>query len=335
MKRKLALSLILSASLGLGSSARYITDTEISWQRSDFETYLSKYISSPDSDGLYFTKLYLNDEIEKWLEKVDYDLSNKSKIPSFDSDFEFTLDEDGYVSSMNVIDLRDDNVDKFKDFVSAFTEWQAPVIPGTLPANTKFIINGKWLYVDRSFDIEEEANITKLTVAKSESIKEEFVSALDSMEEAEIRLVSPEYIDFPHIGELINFELVSQGIPQYDGHPAGFSGRIVNVKGKKIDILTSKIDLGNGEVLTKDVLWSIKAKTPDAASNMIASVSTGALIGMSTVGISAGISTNGIATGAGAALGVIAGLLKERERIPSLNLEQGETIKINQKEKGQ
>lgn len=343
MLRLVLALIIIFNSFGLANANLYANpqshQSGLDWDLNAYKNYLAKIVpqnpfntsfkESPYKKTFDFANLNYDEKIKKWLSDVDARFNN-SKLQNFNADFEMTLNKDGYITSLNILELREHNYSKFKDFLAQFTTKRFPQLPESLPENTKFVFNTEWFYLDRRYDAEEEELIEneseEALEADNQSLKE--LTKINEFTDVEITLIKPNYIDFPRVGEKIIFrtEATGEGLPL----SAVFKGRIVDVGKKHMTILSSKVKLANGKVATKDMLWRIDADEFDKGSNMMASMTSGAITWMSTVGLSTAISTHGIAAGGAVALGAISGWLKERGKTHSFNLSKNETIKVKQ-----
>ncbi len=355
MKRKLLASILISSqllassALAFDDAASYQKEPEIKWQKEDYKNYLAKLINQSSSEKLYdFNELNYDAAISKWLEDLDAEL-NRLNLPSLNADFEFTLNRRGNVISLQILELREDKPQVFRDFSSAFLSFKAPALPESIPENTKFKINARWSYVDRANDLELSDDAFSLSASKADiafsdyDAKLEFPDSPASPKASQLEnllvsmaneknfaltLIEPRYIDFPRVGEKIVFR-VDDGLEK----PAIFQGRIIKTGKRDMEILTSKIKFLDGSTATKDLLWRAEAKMLDKGANLRASMTSGAMTWLAMVDISTAISTKGIAPGAAIVLGMVSGWRKENDKVHSFNLKRNDTILVKKGDK--
>lgn len=168
-------------------------------------------------------------------------------------------------------------------------------------------------------------NSIKKLISKNQNpfMKEEITKYNSEVEKYKIKLLKPNFIDYPSIGEDISFEIIENS-----------SSIIKNNKEKKI-INGKVIKTSRNKILvhSEDTLWQFDAKAVDSKANLFDSTINGALIGAMAVGISNGIASYGIANGAGATLGALDGILKETEKDVSFNLNQNDLLVVNKRRK--
>ena len=328
----IAATVLNSMAIYSPSTARafYVSETALEWKLQDFESYLSKMLPQPHSP-VEFMKINYDDEIVSWLDGIDAQLENSS-LKEFDGDFMFSLDDEGRVKALSILDLRDPDVDHFREFVGEFALWKFPAPPESIPKGTKFNLNAKYLFIDRRFEDtlkKEEVVEDEFAITKSKD-NEELIKQLNERDSLSIQLIKPRNIEYPRVGEQIIFR-TSQGDPQAEDLETIFQGRIVKTGKKDMTILTSKIKLPNGELASKDLLWNVKVDNHDLASNLMASMTSGAIHMVSTVGLVGAAETYGISIGSAILLGMVSGGIKEWDKSPAFNLNSETPITIKSK----
>lgn len=303
------------------------------WQQQDFRNYIQKLSAQNNAFAMNFEAVKLSHKIQQWIQMVDFVIHHKVRT-KYDADFDLSFDKQGNVNSISLIELRENNPVKFKKFVAEIFNWQAPPLPVSLSPQTKFKLNGKWLHIERGDKPQPEIPQPRrrgsgrwAEISASQLESQKYISQslnIDGDQEVELNLLKPNFIDYPRIGEKILFT-VRSGVK---GIPLGsiLRARIVDVNKKHMTLLSSKIKSPSGETLTQDFVWQVPANGAVETKQIIASMTSGAISSAAAIGIGPGLATNGIANGGAAALGAVAGLLKEKQKIIAYNLSSSKPI---------
>lgn len=285
-----------------------------------YSNYLAKMINSQLNKDAFiydFKQIKYDAEINAWLESLDSALDTR-RLPRLDADFELILSKDASIEALKLLEIREDNFEKFREFSANIMDLKLPALPESMPAYTKFRLHTKWMYIDRntsglSLAEDEIFDFDRAQLAKSYSIKD-----LKEGESIEAVLIEPGFIDYPRIGEQLKFEL-----PELK---AKAQARVIDVNNKEAKLLVNKFSLDNGALINKEQLYVLKQQNEDAAANYAEAMVNNAAYMMNIVGIGPAISTNGIAVGAAIALGMGTGALKEYKQAYSFNISKGDSF---------
>jgi hypothetical protein len=275
-----------------------------------FSEYLTKLIN-PQED-VPGQSLQASAGQSAWINKIEESLE-QSGIRAFDADFLFTVDGDGNISKLSLLETRSLDFDAFKNFVADFIKWRMPITEGT---NTGlFKLNAAHFCIQ------------PVTAFSNNNLMKNFKNS-----PLKVKLLSPPYVDFPSIGEELSFQIAEE--PEIQGvdsrtllNGASFTAIVINLDRDLMQVHSTQIKLANGQKVYCPMSWIIKRQEPSGGrllDRLMNSVSSS----VAQSGITASVVSYGMLPAALGAAGILSGVIDDFTERYSFNLTQGDLITI-------
>jgi hypothetical protein len=284
-----------------------ISFLSLSVTASPYQEYLDKIFSSSYEARREFVTIKQSNELDEWLLKID-NILNTDKVKTFDGDFKFTVDHLGNIDSLEIIELYEDDFEKFKAFISDISTIRLPEYSADL-TNFNFSLEASTLYLDRPFSSEFELSANK-TIDLETKIGEI---------ETDFTLYKPSYLDYPYIGQEIILKN-NQGV---------FLRSYVTQKHKSKILLNAFQVYDDDEA--KKLSLDLELKRVDDKNFIAKLIGSGIANGLKA-GIVNSYNSYGIAPGALALMGMAGTAMIEHETEDSFSLMKGENLKIKKVE---
>lgn len=280
---------------------------------SSYIDYLSKTIEATDSLGQEFSAINLENQpdIQSWLKEIDMKL-NSQELGNYDSELLISFAEDGYINKISIAKLNEDDIEKFKTFISKLNNTRFAKPPESIAANTVFKLDTGMLYLERNPDYLKRQDQVELKSTRKIDF-EQNINLLSKASQIEAQLIKPNYIDYPSIGDILTLRVNDNLI---------VNAKIIEQNSKSITVLIKQID----DKLV-DLLFVINKPQKDfhSTNSMILASSLGAA---TSAGIAVSISSYGIVPGTMALVSGIGTAIKEINDQVSFNLSQGDKLRL-------
>jgi hypothetical protein len=273
-----------------------------------YQDYLAKVFDTKLEVKRDFTTLKTSSELNNWLNKVD-NLLDSDKLTTYKADLSFSLDNLGNIEELNVSAIYEDDLEKFKSFIS---DLSAISFPKTSIDLTNFIfkLEGETLYLDRP---QQKIQVLKAKVSKDLNLK------LSKDLDEDFVLHKPKFLDFPFIGQEIILK---------NSQDLYLKTYVSSKKGSKLE-LSAYQAYDEDEQIRLDE--KIELKKLDDKNFLATLISSGLANGLKA-GLINSYQTYGIAPGALALMGMTGTAIIEAETDDSFAFSQGESIKIKKVE---
>lgn len=221
----------------------------------------------------------------------------------FDADFIFTLTDRGFIKTVDLIDIREDDFDAYKTFLSELLAFKSKPLPEGFSENDKFTLNAKWLYIDSFLDLSDLAeNISKINHQNNFSKNYNF---FDLENEFKAKLIKPSYIDYPALGEKFEFS-----IPD---------------KNPKAILKTEVEGFDSKKIFLRSDDLHFEMDRPKLSSEFLIA---GAFNGLSKGGLGLAIQSYGISTASFTVLALGGAYLLDKDTENSMELNSGEVVTL-------
>jgi hypothetical protein len=197
--KKLFLVLFL---IFMGSPTEVFSKSELETEA--YKSYLSKLIPSLKADNIILEIASDQTPDSKWLQDLEKSLYENVQS-RFDADFVFTLTKEGYIRTLDILEIRENDFQVFKKFLAEFLAFCPEAPPVGLSPTHRFHLNAKWLYIDTYNSIENTLESSRFTKLISKNPREDLEKRISRYKILQVKLLKPSYIDFPAIGEEIEF----------------------------------------------------------------------------------------------------------------------------------
>ena len=269
-----------------------------------YQTYLTKVFGDYKSLTKTFATESLDTDKEAWLE----DLDKRLNIVSYDADIKFTLDREGHIEDLKLVDLRQKDFEAFKDFISELVAFEF-VVGGKLDLSAyEFELEASTLYLART----EEYDILS-PKPKAKDLADKLAN-----KDSNYILVSPKNLGYTSLGQKVIFK--NQDDLYLEAFVTDIGKKAINLKAYKA--------YDEDEVSHVDFSFDLKRpKDENYLSNLFntsigTAISTGFMTAYSSYGVVPGLAALGSLTGKA---------LISNETDKSFSLNRGEELKLEEK----
>lgn len=286
----------------------FLTLSAIAVDRSEYDIYLSKIFETKFHPKKDFTTIEVSSTLKNWLVEVD-EILDTNKISAYNADFKFNLDELGNIVAVELVNLEENDFDKFKNFVEYLSSIRFPAASIDL-SRFNFYLEGATLYLDRPKQVS-----IKLEATKTKDLD----SKLASLTQDEFYLVKPKYLDYSFLGQEILMK----------------NGKGVFLKSYVTTKKDSKIFLNVFKAYDEDELVHMNLDfiiTIEKDKNLAFKLVRSGLANGLKAGLVNSYNTYGIAPGALALMGMAGTAIIDHETENSFSLEKGEILQIKKVE---
>jgi hypothetical protein len=266
--------------------------------------YLSKITETEFETNVRFEDLDFSDrpEVTVWLEQMDQALD---ALPRLAVNLDLKLDHQGKVTALYLLYSEDNDNEELKDFLASLLESSFPLMPEAIDKSTVFNLDCSAMYLERQASVQSKMDLLNQKKQLAEN--------------SHIKLLEPEYIDYPRLGELMKFTYADQV----------FLARIIDVKKDFFDIELELIKDDSLKKVLQDQFYRIERSGKNSHDTCSVVLQSGLNHALSA-GIFSAIGSHGLIPGVAALLGMSGTILQERERQESFDLVKGQTIKFKE-----
>ncbi len=288
--------------------------------------YLSKIVNPAQIQSNEFNEIDLshNPETVIWLKDLDQKLA-PTKFGTYDADLLINFDKDGQILAISISELREQNLEKFKDFIAKLRNFKANTLPPTISPETTFKLNATTLYIDRDSSFLTQTFATEALQKNSQNSNlNELINYFKTNTEVKVELIKPHYIDYPQIGESIVFKLLENNYSDLILY-----GNIIEINNKALIVKLNRV---NDKLL--NLVYRIDRPKKDSCSTFSTVINSGIASAINT-GLTASTLSNGIIPGVLAVTSMTGTLMQEQAKLISFNLAKGDKVILTKGEKQQ
>ena len=269
-----------------------------------YQAYLTKIFGDYKPVAKAFATESLDHDKEAWLE----DLDQRLNFANYDADIKFTLDKEGHIEDLKLVNLRQKDFDAFKDFISELVAFEFVVGDKLDLSSYEFELEASTLYL---------ARIDEHEVLAAKSKAKDLANKLAN-KDSNYTLVSPKNLEYTSLGQKIIFK--NQDDLYLEAFVADAGKKAINLKAYKA--------YDDDEVAYVDFSFDLKRpKDENYLSNLFntsigTAISTGFMTAYSSYGVVPGLAALGSLTGKA---------LISNETQKSFSLNRGEELKLEEK----
>lgn len=169
-----------------------------------YQNYLAKLIASRPAELSY--KFFANynwdhdPQVQSWLKQLDQDLQQLREF-AYVADLAIVFAADGSIKFLDLENITEQDFDKFKNLITKLSDFRTQALPESLREDLwVYDLDAKWLYVAR--------NVVPEPVKKlDDPIIQATLPDLKLDQQYTVKLLEPEFVDYPVIGQAILLQL--------------------------------------------------------------------------------------------------------------------------------
>ncbi len=329
MKNKLSKIFITSALLILANPALSSLAEIASYQQ-----YINKITGSDDNllkSSKNIWEIAYSKAMESWLTENEKILNQKITT-KYKSRLVISINSSGDITGIEVLDLKEKDFNKFKNLIAEISDIKFAALPKELSVNAdlKLILDTDLLFFERQainylsdedqFKIGHIRPVAKVKLEQKQVFQKdqsnninELIGKIQATENLKAKLISPDFMDYPRIGEELSFKLEDGTV---------MKAHISNIARTKLLLEVHQLKYEQESINTKLNFIVKNTNSKNFTRELLNSALNTALQG----GILNGISSYGIVPGTLAIAGATGKALQLNDTTASFNWSKGDTI---------
>ncbi len=280
---------------------------------SSYQQYINKITGEGTSSAKNIWEISYSSAIEDWLSENEKIL-DKGISTKYKSRLVLTISQSGNITGIDVLDLKEKDFNKFKNLIAQLSNIQFTHVPEVATnEDLKLILDTDLLFFERqSMNYLSDEDQFKIRPIESNNINE-LISKIQTTENLKVQLISPEFLDYPRIGEELSFKLEDRVF---------MKAHISNIFSNKLLLEVHQLKYKQVSIHTKLNFIAKNTNSKNFTRELLNSALNTALQG----GIFNGISSYGIVPGTLAIAGATGKALQLNDTTASFNWSKGDTI---------